>query len=113
MCGMNLPMRCSDCAVAASCPAKGASPLIISGAQHLCEIVGGYGREPVDPAILSPESAARAAQHGPCLTIAEVPEVDGGVVRYKVVKVFSQPVRAAREKNAPVTSSNVAVRSHK
>jgi len=69
----------------------------------MCRIVGGYGRESVDPTILSEESKKASEQNGPCLTIAEFPTLDEGSGKpyYKIVKIFSQPVLHKREKLAP------------
>jgi hypothetical protein len=86
---------------------------VVGKKQYWCNIIGGYGRKPVDADVLSTESAAVVSKNGPCLTIAEVPEVDSGMVHYAIVKIFSQPVLADREKNVVTTSSDVAVRSHK
>lgn len=94
-----LPMTCDKCRVASTCPSKGSSPMKLGRQTALCNLLGGYGRTPVDPLILSAESAARAAADGPCLTIAEVPYVDAGslTLQYKIEKIFSKPVLHARE----------------
>lgn len=69
---------------------------------------------PADKSILSIESLARVEKDGPCLTIAEVPTVDDQqIVSFDVTKIFSPPCLSDREKNVAVTSSDVAVRSHR
>ncbi len=61
-------------------------------------MIGGYGRLPVDPGIMSDEAREAAARSGPCLTLAEVPSVDeSGRVTYELVKIFSPPVLHDRE----------------
>lgn len=64
-----------------------------------CRIIGGYGREPVDPIVLSAESLERSRRDGPCLTIAEVPKRDegSGYVVLDIVKVFHHPIKHERE----------------
>ena len=62
-----------------------------------CKLVGGYGREPMDPAKLSEASRTRASKDGPCLTIAHVPTVVDGTAEYQLVTVFSPPVLHSRE----------------
>ncbi len=63
-----------------------------------CRIVGGYGREEVDPSKLSLESLERSRRDGPCLTVAEAPVRDeSGIVVHKPVTVFHHPIRHERE----------------
>lgn len=93
-----LSVRCTECKVASSCPQRGTSPVSIGKKVFLCRLMGGYGREKVDPSILSEESKARSDRDGPCLTIAEVPEVEEQTVTYRVVKIFHQPIVHDREK---------------
>jgi hypothetical protein len=64
-----------------------------------CKIIGGYGRKPVDPAILSPESLSISTP-GSCLTIAYIPVVDKetGQIIMKLTKIFAPPVLHEREK---------------
>lgn len=94
-----LKTECSKCKVATNCKRFGSSPLIISGKiTEYCRIVGGYGREPVDSSILSPESKTARDNNGPCLTIAYVPTIEGsGEVIMEITKIFSQPVLHERE----------------
>jgi hypothetical protein len=95
-----LQMECSRCRVAVTCPRKGASPLVLqSGKKVFCQIVGGYGRAPVDRDALSKESLEAADRDGPCLTLAEVPtfDPDADVVVMEVTKIFSHPVLHERE----------------
>jgi hypothetical protein len=97
-----LPMTCDKCKVAATCPRKGVSPMQPRPALKrvvTCQIVGGYGRTPVKPHILSAESRERMEKDGPCLTLAEVPSWDEENNRLKIdlVKVFSQPIKHPRE----------------
>jgi hypothetical protein len=100
---MLLEMTCDRCSVAQTCPKNGASPLFLSGGKRAhCRIVGGYGRTPVDPEILSSESRQRAEKDGPCLTIAEVPALEDGIVVHEVVKIFSPPVLSERERPTAV-----------
>lgn len=93
-----LSVKCSDCKVAASCPKRGSSPVSIGKRVFLCRLMDGYGRDAVDPSILSAESKVRSDKDGPCLTIAEVPAVDEQTVTYSVVKVFHHPITHEREK---------------
>lgn len=90
--------RCQDCKVAANCPKRGASPTVIGKSTFLCRLMDGYGREAVDPDILSAESKARSEKDGPCVTIAEVPVPDEQTVTYSVVKIFHHPILHPREK---------------
>lgn len=93
-----LDMTCDRCPVSRTCPESGSSPLMEGARRYCCRIVGGFGRTPVDPSVLSKESAILSAKDGPCLTIAEIPFREDGVVEYKVVKVFSPPVLSDRER---------------
>lgn len=92
----SLQMTCDKCRVASTCPARGSSPVVGANGRPkaFCRILGGYGRDPVDPAILSEDSRRRSEADGPCLTLAEVPDQTGN---YSIVKVFSPPVRHDRE----------------
>lgn len=69
------------------------------GRRIFCQLIGGYGRIPVEKSILSPESAQKAESDGPCLTIAEVPVVDEatGLFHSELVKVFHPAVLHERE----------------
>lgn len=71
--------------------------MVVGKIPHYCHLVGGYGREPVDQSILSPESAERARLDGPCLTLAEIPKVGDRGVEYELVKIFNHPVKHERE----------------
>ncbi len=64
-----------------------------------CHIIGGYGRDPINRALLSPESLARSETDGPCLTIAVVPTRDEetGMIQEEIVKIFAPPVKHPRE----------------
>jgi len=96
---MYLDMECRRCRVSSTCPKVGQSPLKVGSKVFMCRIIGGYGRTPADPSILSEESAARAAKDGPCLTLAEVPTVDeDGTLVFVVERIFSQPILHDREK---------------
>lgn len=111
---MFIEMECSRCLVAKTCPRRGSSPVSVEKAVVKCKIVGGFGRAPVDRTILSEESMAASDRDGPCLTVAEVPDVDEqGYVTFTVVKVFSPPCLSDREKNVVTTSSDVAAKSCK
>jgi hypothetical protein len=97
----SLPMECSKCRVAGTCPRKGSSPLTLPGNKRaLCSILGGYGRTPVDKSILGPESLAESERSGPCLTLAQVPRLDpsSGKLIQDLVKIFSPPVLHPRER---------------
>ena len=95
-----LQMTCSRCRVAASCPKKGSSPLTLKGNKKaLCSLIGGYGRTPVSPEVLSQESREASLRDGPCLTLAEVPRLDeeSELLVYELVKIFSPPILHERE----------------
>jgi hypothetical protein len=95
---LELKMECNRCKVAAFCPRRGASPLMTpDGKREFCSIIGGYGREPVDPSILSEQSKRLVESNGPCLTIAEVPVYDNDRVETVMEKVFSPPIKHDRE----------------
>jgi hypothetical protein len=95
----SLEMTCNRCLVAQTCPKSGSSPLFFSsGKRAHCRILGGYGRQPVDEAILSAESLVRSKKDGPCLTLAEVPVLDDGMVTWEITKVFSPPIVNERER---------------
>ena len=100
----SLQMQCSKCRVADTCPRKGSSPLKVPNSRLpvFCQLVGGYGRTPVDRTLLSKESLEIAEKNGPCVTIAEVPryDEDSGHVVHDVVTIFSPPVLHPREKVA-------------
>lgn len=109
-------MECPDCKIAAHCPKFGSSPLIMpSGLSVKCRIIGGYGKQPVDPTILSEESKALVAQHGPCLTIVEVPELDegSGLAVHQVVKVFAPAVFHDREAATPDEMKMLNIRNQR
>lgn len=100
---MYLDMTCDRCAVAQACPKKGSSPLFVTGGKRIhCRILGGFGKQPVEEGVLSEESKALVAQHGPCLTIAEVPKLEDGLVLHDVIKIFAQPVLNERERPTAV-----------
>ena len=96
-----LQMTCDKCKVASTCPKKGASPFLAPKARKpvFCHILGNYGRDPVEPRMLGPESLARMQKDGPCLTLAEVPGWDEECerVQTEIVKIFSPPIRHPRE----------------
>lgn len=110
---MNLERECAKCAVSATCPSRGSSPLIFNNHRIACRIVGGFGRVPVDRSVLSEESKAVSDKNGPCLTVAEVPRVDDGRIVFDVVKIFSPPILLDREKQPVTTVSDLSERSHK
>jgi hypothetical protein len=96
-----LTVICTTCKVASTCPKKGSSPLKLpNGKQLMCKILGGYGRKPLEPKVMSKETRELAEKDGPCLTIAEVPALDpaSGLVYYDTVKIMSQPILHPREK---------------
>lgn len=99
----HLQMRCVTCKIAESCSANGSSPLVLPSKKHLlCTIFNGYSRAPADESILSEESRAAAKKDGPCMSIAEVPSIDpdSGMVFYKLVKIFHEPILHEREKTS-------------
>ena len=63
-------------------------------------MIGGYSLTPVDKAVLSEESLKEMGEHGPCLTIAEVPvlDIDSGLVVFELTKIFHKPILHPREK---------------
>lgn len=97
-----LEVHCSRCKVAEHCPAKGSSPLYLGSGRSmmLCRLPGGYGRTPPREASVSEESRKLQAEHGDCLTLAEVPRLDApsGKAYREVVKVWHPAVRHPREK---------------
>src|SRR3990172_8865833 len=94
-----LEMACKNCKVSSYCPKSGSSPLLFKGSTIYCRIVGGYGRKSVDQRILSEKSKELFNKNGPCLTVAEVPtlDVDSGIIKFDVVKVFSPAIKHKRE----------------
>ena len=97
-----LQVECKNCKIASTCPRKGSSPLLLPSAgkrKVFCVVVGGYGRQPIDERVLSPESLARSKKDGPCLNIAHVPtwDEDAQQVIFEVTKIFSQPIKHPRE----------------
>lgn len=94
---MYLELDCQKCRISSKCPKFGSSPLVIDGKQILCRLVGGYGRVPIDETILSEESLEKFKKDGPCLTIAEIPSFENGIVAFTVEKIFSDPVLNERE----------------
>jgi hypothetical protein len=107
-----LEMTCEKCAVRETCPRSGSSPAFLLGKQMKCRLVGGYGRLPVDPEILSDESKRLATQNGPCITIAEVPCLsDDGAIDFEVIKVFSKPILSDRE-SSDMPLDSLYARSH-
>lgn len=96
---MNLEVECNRCLVASYCSKRGSSPSFTkNGKVHLCVLIGGYGRKPVDPQILSEKSKIAYENNGPCLTIAEVPSIINDDVFRVVEKIFSPPITHPREK---------------
>jgi hypothetical protein len=98
-----LRVACPKCKVSSVCPKTGSSPLHVKGSlPEYCQIVGGYGREPVNPAILSQESHKAWSEKGPCLTIVYIPDIDPETnhVVMKLTKIFGPPVLHEREKIA-------------
>jgi hypothetical protein len=93
-------MQCDKCRVAQHCQKQGSSPLYNNTTMLLCRIVGGYGKEPVPLAILSESSKKLVEEHGPCLTIAEIPIRDeaSGDVYFETIKIFHEPILHEREK---------------
>ena len=93
-----LQVKCDSCKVVQDCPKKGSSPLKIGKTEMLCRVIGGYGRDAVNPEILSSASKEKMDAHGPCLTIVEVPvRSDDGSVSYEIEKVFHHPIKHERE----------------
>lgn len=96
-----LEVQCSKCKVAEHCPAKGSSPIYLSGGRKMlvCRLPNGYGREPPRPEAVSEESKKLQAEHGECLTLADVPRLDApsGHVYYETVKIWHPAVRHPRE----------------
>ena len=62
-----LSMTCNRCKVASTCTCNGSSPFVLPSKQQLlCRLIGGYGREPIDPSLLSEESKSMSECDGPC-----------------------------------------------
>lgn len=74
--------------------------VMAGGKMVFCDLIGNYGRTPVDQCVLSEESKALAAKWGPCLTLVGIPTLDpgSGKVTLELTKIFSQPVLHEREK---------------
>jgi hypothetical protein len=98
----SLQVLCKTCKISATCPKRGSSPLYADGNRKMmtCVVVGGYGRDPVDPSILSEESKSSSERDGRFLSIVEVPafDKDSGKYYFEVVKVFHEPIVHPREK---------------
>jgi len=97
----NLKMTCNRCKVSNNCSSNGQSPLIVNGKNvAICELIGGYGRTPVEENILSQESLSKSRADGNCLTLAHVPSFDeeSNEIIYKLVKIFHSPNFHPREK---------------
>ncbi len=110
-----LQMGCKKCRVSTECPSNGSSPLKLgSGRSVLCKLVGGYGQTPIPESKMSEESKVLAKEHGPCLTIAEVPTIDedSGKLYFKIVKVWSQPQLHSRQ-TTTMMMDRMYPRSHK
>jgi hypothetical protein len=110
---MYLEMKCNDCAISKYCPSRGISPIMLSNKKTaLCRLVGGYGKTPVDPDILSEESRMRMSENGSCLTIAEIPVVHESDYVYTVIKIFHPAVLHEREKTNVVLDSIITKNSN-
>jgi hypothetical protein len=107
-----LEMTCDRCAVATTCPKRGASPLFYGGGKRVhCRILGGYGRQPVDKEILSSESLERYGKDGPCLTLADIPVLEDGQVSWETVKIFHQAVLGDRERPTAILGGQLNPKS--
>lgn len=107
-----LDMTCERCAVAKTCPKQGSSPLFTSGNKRVhCRILGGFGRQPVDVSILSEESRKRMEADGPCLTLAEVPVFEDGIVAWELTKIFAEPVLNERERTTTILGGQLNPRN--
>jgi len=97
----NLIVTCNKCKVAKTCPRRGSSPTTIPNTkkQLFCQIIGGYGRDPVDKSRLSANSLLLSERDGPCLTVAQVPTWNEDINAYMMdlVKIFSPPNKHPRE----------------
>lgn len=102
---MHLDMICDRCAVAKTCPKFGSSPLIYQKKRYTCLIIGGYGKTPVDESILSEVSLKLSKRNGPCLTLAQIPEIQDETVNTVLTKIFAPPILSDHEKtNIPLDS---------
>lgn len=92
-------MDCNRCKIASSCPKNGTSPTIFNNKKLFCNLVGGYGRIPIEESKLSEQSKELVKIYGPCLTIAEIPIMDQelGIIRTEIIKIFHQAVKHERE----------------
>ena len=70
---MKIKVDCQRCMVNNSCPFSGQSPQISGKRLFYCMLIGGYGKAPLDPSILSKESRDLVEKNGPYLTLAEIP----------------------------------------
>jgi len=92
---MNL--SCDKCKVSKFCSKFGSSPLKSKNVA-LCELVGNYGRKPVDESILSTKSKELVTKNGPCLTLVYVPYEDElGNLRFSLEKIFHPAIKHERE----------------
>lgn len=97
----NLAMVCQRCQLSNKCPEKGSSPLRINKREvKMCNIIGGYSQEPINPNKLSARSRRLAKENGPCLSIVEVPKIDksSGLVYEQTTKVFHELFVHPRQK---------------
>ena len=95
---MHMDVECNRCLISSYCPEKGTTPIRFN--QHLipCQLVGGYGKEPVERNRVSSKNLPLYDAHGPSVSIALVPYVDECKnLATKTVKVFHPPVKHARE----------------
>lgn len=95
---MYMDVVCTKCLISDHCPEKGSAPLKFN--QHLipCQLVGGYGKGPVERDRISAKNLPLYDNHGPCVSFASVPCVDEcGNLAAKTVKVFHPRVKHERE----------------
>jgi hypothetical protein len=79
----------------------------------LCELVGNYGREPVEESILSSASKELVAKNGPCLSIVYIPYEDElGNIRYSLEKIFHPAIKHEREANYPFLMQQMYPKVH-
>lgn len=110
-----LQVSCQKCRVQEYCKRKGSSPLNVPGRlPEYCKVIGGYGRKPADPAILSENSRKEQAASGPCLTLVYIPTIDPDTKQtiMELAKIFSPPILHEREV-LPWNTELIYPRSHK
>jgi hypothetical protein len=93
-------LTCDKCKLATTCPKKGSSPFSHQGQKQLkCELIGNFGKDPVDVSILSLASRARMEKDGPCTSYVDIPMYDASSdkVTFETTIIFHHPIRHPRD----------------